>query len=124
MAGTKLRENIIQAAIIWRKTDGANLEFTEATGNLTIAVAEYLQELESGDAPDKLLKPQPVFEYIGRIYVRPLGRGITLEDAPYNGNDLEEQLSSGYYEAEIVINPPNKPLAAEGHPVYSYRFRR
>lgn len=63
---TKLRENIIQAAIIWRKTDSANLEFTEATGNLTIAVAEYLQELEGGDAPDKLLRYSEIIQILDK----------------------------------------------------------
>ena len=40
-----LRDKLIQAAIIWRETDGSTFEVTSATGNLNIAVAEYVRSL-------------------------------------------------------------------------------
>lgn len=65
-------------------------------------------EAEMAEYAKKQAGPQSIFEYTGRIYVRPMGRGITLEEAPHNGNDLEEQIPSGYYEANITIYPSEK----------------
>ncbi|RJQ25065.1 MAG: hypothetical protein C4589_11680 [Peptococcaceae bacterium] len=77
--------------------------------NLDEARRTAIEQMEKFDAEmseyaKKNAGPQPVFEYTGKIYVRPMGRGITLEEHD-DGNDLDEQLPSGYYEAEIVIYP-------------------
>ncbi len=48
------------------------------------------------------MKSETLFTYKGRIYVRPCGRGITLEDDPQERH-LDEVLDSDYYYAEITI---------------------
>ncbi len=44
---------------------------------------------------------RPLLQYEGRIYIRPLGRGVVLED-DVNQMYLED-LPDGYYRAEIRI---------------------
>lgn len=55
----------------------------------------------------------PIFNYKGQIHVRPIGRGVTLEAEPYNGNQhLEDTLPEGHHYAEITVykeKPPERP---------------
>lgn len=46
-----------------------------------------------------------VFEYKGKIYNRPLGRGIALKDGEYGerGMYLDEVIPDGDFEIEIII---------------------
>ncbi len=45
------------------------------------------------------------FKYNGRIYVRPVSRGVVLVDLhePLDEPQLEDVLDEGYYTAEITI---------------------
>jgi len=43
------------------------------------------------------------FQYNGKIYIRPIGRGICLEDDQDDDRQLEERLPEGYYHAKILI---------------------
>ena len=47
-------------------------------------------------------KPALDFHYRGRIYVRPIGRGIVLEDR-LGKPHLDDLLEEGEYEAEIRL---------------------
>ena len=47
-------------------------------------------------------KPTRDFSYRGRIYVRPIGRGIVLEDREGKPH-LDDVLEEGEYEAEIRL---------------------
>lgn len=45
------------------------------------------------------------FKYSGRIYVRPVGRGVVLLDLhePLDEPQIEDVLDEGYYAAEIIV---------------------
>ena len=57
------------------------------------------------DAPGEAGKADrlTVFEYHGKIYNRPLGRGICLDDNDPNNLELEERIPEGNFQADIVI---------------------
>lgn len=48
------------------------------------------------------MKPDVLFTYKGKIYIRPCGRGVRLDDDP-QGRHLDEVLDSDFYYAEITI---------------------
>ena len=51
---------------------------------------------------NKMTKDADLFYYCGKIYVRPCGRGVVLEDHP-DQEHLDDVLGEGYYQAEIKI---------------------
>lgn len=46
-----------------------------------------------------------VFEYKGKIYVRPIGRGVCLKEGDYEGTwaQLEKELPEGDFYMEVVV---------------------
>ena len=56
----------------------------------------------------------PLFEYAGRMYVRPCERGTILEDRP-SGEGLEEILCEGRYIVQILVwEAPNAKVSGAG----------
>lgn len=51
------------------------------------------------------------FSYTGRVYVRPVSRGVVLEDHPQQLH-LDDLLGEGYYRAVISLTPEPAPPPA------------
>lgn len=60
----------------------------------------------AAQAPAAEPRTDEVFSYSGRIYVRPCGRGISLEDKPNDFPQLEDALPEGHLVADISIRRP------------------
>lgn len=45
------------------------------------------------------------FSYEGRVYVRPIGRGIVLIDGPSAGSYFEAEAPEGYFRLKATLEP-------------------